>query len=155
MSEPALKVNEINEEFLLEQYKLCVQMADKISSRREKANKFYLTVLSSLLALLSIVQANFNGLSNEIFLLFSLLGLALCFIWYFNIQTYKKLNSAKFKVINDMENQLPYACFNEEYKHLKQTKNARLTNVESKIPILFSVPYFLLFIYSIHQIFCE
>jgi len=39
-------------EHLIEQYKLYVEMTDRISDRRERTNRFYISLLSVLLALL-------------------------------------------------------------------------------------------------------
>src|SRR5215211_423888 len=42
---------------LLEQYKLYVQMADKISERRQSANSFFLTINTALIAFLGLVAS--------------------------------------------------------------------------------------------------
>lgn len=42
---------------LLDQYKLYVEMADRISARRVQINNFYTSFLSGLLAFLSIVTS--------------------------------------------------------------------------------------------------
>lgn len=39
--------------YLLDQYKLCVEMADRVSSRRIQTNQFYLSLLSALLAIVA------------------------------------------------------------------------------------------------------
>ena len=52
---PAPEYGEKYQEHLLEQYKLYVQMADKISERRQSANTFFLTINTVLIAFLGIV----------------------------------------------------------------------------------------------------
>lgn len=146
----------------LEQYKLCIEMADRISSKRIHANNFYTTLLSSILGVLSIlIEKNpFDGQPNIMFLLLVILGLLLCLTWWNNIESYKKLNHAKFKVINEMETYLPFKCFTLEYERIKLTNNStkvkgvlmnyrRLTDLEKFVPILFSFLYLLLFLYSL------
>jgi hypothetical protein len=44
-------------EHLLEQYKLYVQMADKISERRQSAHRFFITVNTALIAFFGIVAS--------------------------------------------------------------------------------------------------
>jgi hypothetical protein len=46
---------------LLELYKLCVEMADRVSARRATANAFFLTLNSALLAGLGLVQPAEGG----------------------------------------------------------------------------------------------
>jgi hypothetical protein len=42
------------QDHLMEQYKICVEMADRVSVRRNQANSFYISLLSALIALLSL-----------------------------------------------------------------------------------------------------
>jgi Flp pilus assembly protein TadB len=101
------------QEHLLEQYKLYVEMADRISARRAQSNRFYISLLSALLALLSILinRTLWSSIQNAIFLAVAILGLALCFLWYVNINSYRQLNSGKFKVIQELEQHLPFNCY--------------------------------------------
>src|SRR2546423_6198448 len=102
-----------SEQALVEQYKLYVEMADRISARRADTNKFYISLLTALLVILSIVVEK-NILSNIqgfVLLAIGILGIALCFVWIVNIRSYSQLNTGKFTVIHDMEKQLPYPCY--------------------------------------------
>lgn len=141
---------------LFEQYKLCVEMADRVSSRRIQTNQFYLSLLSALLAIVAFALNKDTTIVHiNYFVLFpiAVLGLLLCFIWYFNLESYRQLNSGKFQVIQEMEKQLPYACFDEEWKKLKvgQPKGyLRLTKVEKFIPLIMAIPYAILLVYAIY-----
>ena len=111
---------------LLEQYKLYVEMADRISQRRDQSNRFYVTIVSALAAIV-VVIARFgipadgdNGALSHIgFLAIGLFGLALSIVWFFNIRSYRALNSAKFVIINKIEKQLPFAGYTEEWNILR------------------------------------
>lgn len=138
----------------IEQYKMCVEMADRVSTRRSQANSFYISLLSAPPTLLTLVDKQSSSESRSILFLFiAILGLTSCFIWYANIQSYKQLNSAKFNVINEMERFLPFPCFAREWEvliseKLKRKEYRQLTAVEKFIPLIFSVPYFGLLLYS-------
>lgn len=140
----------------LEQYKLYVEMADRISQRRTERNRYYLSLLSILLSVPSLIIA--LNISNEfqitfekiLFIGISLLGITLCSFWIANIHSYKKLNKAKFEVIIEMENNLPYSCYKNEWEKLgKERRYLQLTTIEKIIPVIFIIPYITLFIYSI------
>jgi hypothetical protein len=149
------------QDHLMEQYKMCVEMADRVSARRIQLNSFYISLLSTLLALLSLLieRKLISGYQNYLLLLTSILGLTLCFTWFTNIESYRMLNSAKFCVINEIEKSLPFPCFTLEWKELtgdrteKRKKYKRLTVVEQYVPIIFSIPYFGLFLYSLVSLF--
>lgn len=140
---------------ILEQYKLYVEMADRVSSRRVQMASFYTSILSALLALLSITSNKdiFQGPQSFVLFTTAMLGLCLCFVWAANINSYKQLNSLKFKVIHEMETYLPFPCYDREWKILKEDKNRRrylrLTAVEQYVPFILSVPYFCLLVYAL------
>jgi hypothetical protein len=87
---PAKEYGEQYQNHLLEQYKLYVQMADKISERRQSANNFFLTVSTAVLAFLGLVVTPVVGgdpgavgsVPLPWVLVVSAAGLVLCFSWY-------------------------------------------------------------------------
>lgn len=141
---------------LLEQYKLYVEMADNVSKRRQDANKFYISLMSALIPVLILVldQTKKTMLNpNAILLIVSFMGILISLIWWLNINSYRQLNGGKFKVIIELEKQLPYAGFDREWFFLQQGKKStvylELTKVERWIPYIFSIPYWALLIYAI------
>lgn len=134
---------------LLEQYKLFVGLTDQTSARRIESSKFYITVLSGLLIVIPIIfdsELSFD-LRRLMTILIGVLGIVISIVWIVNIRSYKQLNSLKFKVIHEMEQYLPYPCFQREWEILKTDPSGlvykRLSQVEQYVPI------FLLVIYSI------
>jgi hypothetical protein len=137
---------------LLEQYKLYVEMADRVSSRRIDANKFYISLLTALIALLSLVNISME-FTRAVFAAVAILGIILCTVWLINIRSYKQLNSLKFQVIHEMEKQLPFACYAREWQILKQNpagkKYLRTSHVEQYIPLILLIPYIVLLFYAL------
>lgn len=144
---------------LLEQYKLYVEMMDRTTARRNQMNSFYISILSGLLAIIAIATnkdiAQFQDTKFQIaaFLAVAILGVLLCAVWYKNIQSYKQLNSSKFKVISELEKQLPFACYDREWEFLKKDKRYQgyltQTNVEKILPFILAIPYLGLLIFSV------
>ena len=150
---------EKHSDHLLEQYKLYVEMADRVSQRRDQSNRFYVTIVSALAAIVVII-ARFgvpeNGSLLEVaFLVVGLFGLALSVVWHFNIRSYRTLNSAKFDIINGIEKQLPYAGYSKEWEILSNPPPGRpqyqqLTRVEQFVPVIFMALFAMLTIYAIY-----
>ena len=155
MSDSEREYGEAFKQHLLEQYKLYVEMADRVSTRRAQTNRFYISLLSGLLALLSIVggRNRFSDFQTIAFMAVAILGLALCVLWNVNIRSYRQLNSGKFKVIHEMEQHLPFPCYDKEWEILGEGKESKaylqLTRVEQYVPFVLAVPYLLLLIYSL------
>lgn len=131
---------------LLEQYKLYVEMADRISARRGLANTFFLSLNT---ALLTAVGVFFNEQSDTAggWLVLPLVALlAQCLTWYWIIRSYRQLNSAKWAVVGALEQRLPASPYwLAEWKAIGEGRDpARywpLTHVEQWIPVLFALTY--------------
>jgi len=142
-------------EMLLEQYKLYVEMADRLSARRAQTNKFYIALLTSLLLVLSAVSEKnlFLNYKIPVFFFLSLLGILLNYVWYINIKSYRQLNSGKFKIIQQMEESLPFQCYTDEWKLLGEGENSnkylQFTAIEPNVPKILVIPYVLMMMYSL------
>ena len=147
-----------SEQALVEQYKLYVEMADRISARRADTNKFYISLLTALLVILSIVveKSILSNVQGFVFIAIAILGVALCLVWVVNIRSYSQLNTGKFKVIHDMEKQLPYPCYDREWEILGRGSDRRkyfqLSRIEQYVPLLLAIPYLLLLVYSLYTL---
>jgi hypothetical protein len=91
-------------------------MADRISARRALANTFFLTINTGLAALLG---------GKELRWYVAVAGLLFALAWWWLLQSYRKLSSAKFQVINAIEPRLPVQLFSSEWRQLEATKAPR------------------------------
>ncbi len=141
---------------ILEQYKIFVEMADRVSTRRGQANHFYIALLTALIAMLTFVSTKdiFGSVLNIALLTASFIGSLLCVLWWTTIQSYRQLSKLKFAVIHEMEKILPFACYKREREIEKKIKikYIRPTKVEKYVPFLLMIPYLLLFFYAFYQL---
>lgn len=141
---------EKNLEIIFEQYKICVEMAEKTSSRRMNSNGFFLTLNSALITATINYHQKFEADSIFIGIIFiSILGVILCYIWFRLIKSYRQLNTAKFLVIGELEKLLPKSPFYAmEWKMLGEGKDKKLytplTALEQRVPFIFMILYILL-----------
>jgi hypothetical protein len=98
-----------NEDQVLDQYKLAVEMADRISARRGTANGFYFTAASALL-----VSSEGLGLAIA-----AIAGMVLSGGWWMQLTSYRNLNAAKWEVINNLERRLSATPFSDEWAIIK------------------------------------
>jgi len=153
---------------LLELYKTAVEMADRTSARRAGANSFFLTLNTALAAVVGIVSAarkpppHGNVPSFDAFGLFvmAIAGIVLAFVWWLLLRYYRRLNAAKFQVINKMEERLPAQPYTDEWAILRpdlvpasedssnvkrwwrrKVKHREATVAEQVIPFVFMVIY--------------
>src|SRR3989344_1437931 len=133
-------------EHLLEQYKIYVNSAEKISDRRQKTNEFFLALNTALVALLGFIATKIN--SDEVLWVLALAcvaGITMCYFWYRIILSYKGLNGGKFNVIHAIEARLPLALYDTECEMLGRGKRKDLyepfTHIELKVPWIFIIIY--------------
>lgn len=136
-----------------EQYKMLIESADKISDRRNHTNTFFLTINTTLLAAMPFLSDKASGIQDELFvvLIICLLGALLNLVWFLNIRSYKKLNSAKFKIAHKIEEELPHRVFTEEWELLRGKKGflryRTLTDIEGYLPLVIILPYLIAYLY--------
>lgn len=141
-------------EHLLEQYKIYINAAEKISDRRQKTNEFFLALNTGLVTLLGFIATKSDQPDmGYIVSLASVAGITMCYLWYRIIRSYKGLNDGKFKVIHAVESRLPLALYDTEWEILGRGKDKRtywpFTHIELFVPWIFEGIYFLLFLFNI------
>jgi len=136
----------------LEIYKIYLEMADRISSRRQSANSFFLTINTALVGLIGYIKLG-AGKSSNYYYLVGIAGMVLCYIWYRLIKLYKDMNSGKFKVVHEIESNLPMSPYDAEWEILGRGKNPKIylpfTKVEMRVPWVFFGLHLFVFISSI------
>lgn len=138
---------------LLGQYKLYVEMADKICSRRSSANTFFLTANTFLVAIIGL-SSKLEEIPSTVDLcwvvLASAAGILLSFGWYRIIRSYCQLSESKYLIINMIESRLPLAVYRAEWSYLspmeEQPRYTQLTSLERYIPVIFAGLYLALMI---------
>lgn len=149
----------------LDIYKLTVEMADRVSSRRMTANGFFLTLNSTLVTILGFMYGKLADDKRAVLIFMSAVGIVIALTWFFAIRSYKRLNKAKYQVINKIEDDLPYKVFADEWEILKRKdpddkdplgwrkrwvnfkdRYTDLTNIEAVVPMVFALIYFLILV---------
>ncbi len=132
----------------LEQYKLMVETADRISGRRQATNTFFFSIVSLLIVANSFAwvlprwqhQATVPVPQWQHTLAITAGTILVCYAWAHILRTYRAINSAKFRVIREIEKTLPFPMFDDEYKHMKAQDRHRytpLTAIEQRLPWMF------------------
>jgi hypothetical protein len=140
-------------EAILELYRITVEMADRISARRATANSFFLTIHTVTVAFVSLLssanEANrVQPVTADDFsvIVTAAAGAVLSCAWWLLLRSYRDLNGAKFKVINDIERgYFPIHPFKQEWEYLRRSdpvpwwrrRYAELGFVERVVPLVF------------------
>lgn len=131
---------------LLDQYKLYVEMADRISQRRTTANSYFLSVNSAILAFVGYLTSKE---STDYLWLLATAGLALTVLWHSVILSYRNLNTAKWSVVHEIEKRLPISPYDAEWESVQRGQNSKLyrpiSHVEGGVPWIFFLLHLIVF----------
>ncbi len=133
-------------QLLMDQYKLYVEMADRISARRSLANTFFLTLNTAVFAAVGLFWRD-PPAAPPLLAVFPVAVLALqCLVWFWTIRSYRQLNAGKWAVVGALERRLPASpWWSAEWAALGRGEDpARywpLTHLEQWVPLLFALAY--------------
>ena len=137
---------EPQETAVLEQYRLYVEMADRVSARRGLTNSFFLTLNTGIFTLAAAFGKP-PPPDRAWWLAIPLIAiLGQCFAWFYLVRSYRLLNGAKYRVVGALEERLPASPFwRAEWWALGEGRDRSrywpLSHIEQWIPLLFALAY--------------
>lgn len=114
------------EEMIFQQYKLYTEQKEKFVDRSFQTNKFYLVLILALIVTMFLTKdySFIFGLSS--ILIFSAAGLAICVLWWMNVDAYNFLLKVKFsRVIEELEKKLPVKPYTEEFAAIMDLRKSK------------------------------
>lgn len=138
---------------LFSQYTHYVESAEKISERRVSANNYLLTVNAFLVTLYGLVAASKGSIYWTV--LVPIAGVLVSLTWLRIITSYRDLNTVKFGVIHELENHMPAALYDYEWKKAEEGRGKAyhpLSHLEKWVPITFMVLYVALGILGVAKV---
>jgi hypothetical protein len=126
-------------------FELYLATAEKVSDRRAQANAWMLSVNSAIVALYGYLQADKlvvpTGQRTVWLWAIPAAGAIVCLAWAVLLTSYRKLNRAKFTVLQEMETDLPFHPFKREREVYSLDRRRSLSQVETAIPGCFVLLY--------------
>ena len=105
---------------LLEIYRLHAELADRVSQRREGANRLFVGLLAALVAFLAALLRFTPGSlpGDALAIVACATGAVLSASWWLVIRSYRQLNTGKLRALHELEGRLAYAFFVREWELL-------------------------------------
>lgn len=106
----------MNTKLSFEEFKFYYDSAEKVTDRRIALNQWNYTICSAIVLAVAavskwvIANPDFFAVGVGIILLLSLMAVLFCSLWIGLIRDYKRLNNAKFDVLNAMAPQLTFGA---------------------------------------------
>lgn len=141
----------------LEIYKLHAELADRVSQRREGANRLYVSLLVGLVVFLAaLLRFGAEDTLEQLVLgAIGLFGVLLSVSWLGVLHSYRQLNSEKFRVLHELEKEIAFPFFTKEWdpesEGNKSSRYWRVTKVERSLPVTFAALFVAITLYSLFR----
>lgn len=138
------------EELIFQEYKLYAEQKENFIDRNFQTNKFYM--ISFVAIIFAMIFTNNVVFMEKIsaIMLFSLLGVSLCVLWWMNVDSYNTLIKIKYaNVIEKLEEKLPIKPFTDEYKGIEEFRNKKIfmfSDIQKIIAVIGALFFFAVFV---------
>ena len=138
------------EELIFQEYKLYAEQKENFIDRNFQTNKFYM--ISFVAIIFAMIFTNNVVFMEKIsaIMLFSLLGVSLCVLWWMNVDSYNTLIKIKCSnVIEKFEEKLPLKPFTDEYKGIEEFRNKKIfmfSDIQKVIAVIGALFFFAVFV---------
>ena len=138
------------DELIFQEYKMYAEQKENFIDRNFKTNKFYM--VSFVAVILMMIYTNNIVFMERISatLLFSLLGISVCALWWMNVDSYNMLIKIKFaNVLEAIEEKLPVKPFTDEYKGIEEFRNKKVfmfSDIQKLIAVTGALFFFAVFV---------
>lgn len=120
-------------------YRLYLSTAEKVSDRRAATNRWMLSVNGAIVGLHGLLEAATSQQNSYWLGIVPLAGILVSISWVGLLLNYRKLNSAKFKVLQDIETGFPFQPFTDEQKYYQIDKRSSASAIEQLVPWSFAL----------------
>ena len=138
------------DELIFQEYKMYAEQKENFIDRNFQTNKFYMI---SFVAIIFAMIFTSNVMFMEKLsatLLFSLIGISVCALWWMNVDSYNTLIKIKYaNVLEAIEEKLPIKPFTEEYKGIEEFRNKKVfmfSDIQKIIAIFGALFFFAVFV---------
>ena len=138
------------DELIFQEYKMYAEQKENFIDRNFKTNKFYM--VSFVAVILMMIYTNNIVFMERISatLLFSLIGISVCALWWMNVDSYNMLIKIKFaNVLEVIEEKLPVKPFTDEYKGIEEFRNKKIfmfSDIQKIIAVVGALFFFAVFV---------
>ena len=138
------------DELIFQEYKLYAEQKENFLDRNFRTNRFYMISFVSII-LIMIYTNNIVFLERiSATLIFSLIGISVCALWWMNVDSFNTLIKVKFaNVIEKIEEKLPVRPFTEEYKGIEEFRENKVfvfSDIQKIIAVFGALFFFAVFV---------
>ena len=138
------------DELIFQEYRMYAEQKENFIDRNFRTNRFYMISFVAILFAM-IFTGNVVFMSKiTATLVFSLIGIFVCALWWMNVDSYNTLIKVKFaNVLERIEEKLPVKPFTDEYKGIEEFRNKKVfmfSDIQKLIAVFGALFFFAVFV---------
>ena len=138
------------DELIFQEYKLYAKQKENFIDRNFRTNRFYMmSFVATIFAMIFTGNVVFMARISAT-LVFSLIGISICALWWMNVDSYNILIKIKYaNVLEELEKKLPVKPFTDEFKGIEDFRNNRVfmfSDIQKIIAVIGALFFFAVFI---------
>ena len=138
------------DELIFQEYRMYAEQKENFIDRNFRTNRFYMISFVAILFAM-IFTGNVVFMSKiTATLVFSLIGISVCALWWMNVDAYNILIKIKFaNVLEVLEEKLPVKPFTDEYKGIEEFRNKKVfmfSDIQKLIAVFGALFFFAVFV---------
>ncbi len=122
---------------VIEQYKAKLADLGNIGVRQTAMTTYYVSILTALFGVLAFKDRSLSAIDAAVIVAICVPGILVSILWYAGVLFFRNLFRAKLKVLENIENALPFQTFRTEFDDMKRNGRTRWLNVERFVPVVF------------------
>ena len=144
------------DELIFQEYRLYAEQKENFIDRNFRTNRFYMiSFVAIIFALIFTGNVVFMSFLSAT-LIFSLIGISVCALWWMNVDSYNTLIKIKFaNVLEVIEEKLPVKPFTDEYKGIEEFRNNKVfmfSDIQKFIAVIGALFFFAVFVSEVSPI---
>ena len=138
------------DELIFQEYKLYSEQKENFIDRNFSTNRFYMISFVAIIFAM-IYTSNIMFMEKiSATLLFSLLGISVCALWWMNVDSYNTLIKIKYaNVLEKIEEKLPIKPYTDEYQGIEEFRNKKIfmfSDIQKIIAVIGALFFFAVFV---------
>jgi hypothetical protein len=123
----------------LEQYKAKLSDLGNVGSRQTAMTTYYVSIVSALFGVLAFKEKSLSQIDTTVLFMVCGAGFLVCLLWFHSLTFFRGLFRAKLRMLEEMEESLPFQTFRKEFDQVRQSGLTGWIWIERFVPAVFAL----------------
>lgn len=139
---------------VIEQYKAKITDLGNLGARLTAVTAYYVSIVTALLGFLAFKEKAISQIDSLVLFMVCGAGTSVSVLWFYSLSFFRGLFRAKLKVLEAIEESMPFQTFRSEFEQMRQSGLGSWLWIERLIPTVFGLFFIALIVARLVQSLC-